>query len=180
MFYKPLLAQEIKIVITYEVEFKKISANRMTREIAQHLVASGERFAIIGHTDEGIHIIDRRPLLEKINHPIKKTRGVIYMLGADQYVVTAEKLAQLREGLPAKGYDYRQDQVQDVATVAEFLARYYRPERYTGRNQIKGWENYSAGLLASYEREFENNGFVFISHHDSITGQVVAFFGPAG
>lgn len=93
MFYKPLLAQENNNVIT--VEFKKISAT-LTREKAQEIVASGERFAIVGTTDEGIHIIDRRPLLEKINQPIRKRAGVIYMLGSDQYVVTAEKLAQLR------------------------------------------------------------------------------------
>jgi len=57
-------------------------------------------------------------------------------------------------------------------SVADFLARYYKPARYTGRG-----ENYAAGLLASYEKEFAEKGVTFISCHDSVTGDYVSFFG---
>lgn len=67
--------------------------------------------------------------------------------------------------------DFRQYQVNDVETVEAFLNRYYRPDRYTGRG-----DDYAASLLASYRHEFVERGFVFISHHDSVTGRTVAFF----
>jgi len=66
---------------------------------------------------------------------------------------------------------FRQYQATDVKTVEEFLARYYKPERYTGRE-----EKYAASLLSSYQQEAESQGWVFISRHDSVTGRVVAFF----
>lgn len=61
--------------------------------------------------------------------------------------------------------------VADVASVEDFLARYYRPERYTGRG-----EQYATGLLASYRRELNERGHVFISRHDSVTARVVSYF----
>ena len=57
-------------------------------------------------------------------------------------------------------------------SVADFLDRFYRPDRYRGRG-----EEYAAVLLASHIRDFEANGYDIISRHDSVTGQVVAFFG---
>jgi hypothetical protein len=56
--------------------------------------------------------------------------------------------------------------------VADFLARYYKRSRYTGRG-----DEYAACLLKSYTEEFEKYGFCFISHHDSNTGEVTAFYG---
>lgn len=67
---------------------------------------------------------------------------------------------------------FRQYTVTDVATVAEFLRRYYKPDRYTGRGA-----EYAAVLLASHQADFDRDGFDIISHHDSVTGQVVAFYG---
>jgi hypothetical protein len=59
----------------------------------------------------------------------------------------------------------------EAASVAEFLDRYYRPERYKGQG-----EEYAAVLLASHEKDFRENGYDIISHHDSVTGKVVAIF----
>ena len=67
---------------------------------------------------------------------------------------------------------FRQYQVQ-AASVEDFLARYYKPGRYTGRG-----EEYAAGLLSSYQEEFDEKGWTFISHHDSVTGRVVSYYGP--
>jgi len=57
-------------------------------------------------------------------------------------------------------------------SVDDFLNRYYKRDRYTGRGP-----EYAACLLKSYTEEFEEYGFCFISHHDSNTGEVVAFYG---
>jgi hypothetical protein len=67
---------------------------------------------------------------------------------------------------------FKKYRVTDVATVEEFLARYYKRDRYTGRGN-----EYAAILLESHTRDFETNGFDIISHHDSNTGEVVSFYG---
>jgi hypothetical protein len=56
--------------------------------------------------------------------------------------------------------------------VADFLDRYYRQERYTGRGN-----DYAASLLACYKEEYRRNGYIFISRHDSVTGRVVSWDG---
>ena len=60
----------------------------------------------------------------------------------------------------------------EADSVADFLARYYKPERYTGRG-----EDYAACLLASHKRHLAEEGYDFIIHHDSITGRIVSFYG---
>lgn len=57
-------------------------------------------------------------------------------------------------------------------SVANFLDHYYKPDRYRGRGP-----EYAATLLASHEADFARDGFDLISHHDSVTGKTVAFFG---
>lgn len=52
-----------------------------------------------------------------------------------------------------------------ASSVSNFLDTYYKKSRYTD------------SLLKSYEVEFKKNGFVFISKHDSSTGEVVSWFG---
>jgi len=62
----------------------------------------------------------------------------------------------------------------ECLSVEDFLERYYKPQRYHGRGA-----EYAAELLKDYKRKFEKNGFVFISHHDSVTGRVVSYFRKA-
>jgi len=49
---------------------------------------------------------------------------------------------------------FENDRVK-AADVADFLARYYRPDRYHGRG-----EEYAAALLASHQRHFDEYGGV--------------------
>jgi len=56
-------------------------------------------------------------------------------------------------------------------SIDDFLARYYKPDRYTGRGA-----EYAAALLESHRQDFEHYGYDIISRHDSVTGQVVAYF----
>jgi hypothetical protein len=66
---------------------------------------------------------------------------------------------------------WRPYQVQ-AASVDDFLARYYKPERYGGRG-----EEYATILRESHQADFERDGFDIISRHDSVTGQMVAYLG---
>lgn len=60
----------------------------------------------------------------------------------------------------------------EATSVIDFLEKYYKKDRYTGRGA-----EYAAALLASHEKDFREYGYDIISHHDSVTGEVVAFFG---
>ncbi len=62
--------------------------------------------------------------------------------------------------------------VHDVSTVKDFLDKYYRTERYAGCGEV-----YAQGFLKSYQKEYTDEGIVWISKHDSITGKVVSFIG---
>lgn len=57
-----------------------------------------------------------------------------------------------------------------ATSLEDFMSRYYKLDRYTGRG-----EEYAAGLLSSYQVELEQNGIVFITHHDSVTGECVSY-----
>ena len=67
---------------------------------------------------------------------------------------------------------WRGCRVTDVKSVSEFLDRYYKPDRYTSRGP-----KYAAVLLESHEKDFKDLGVDWISHHDSITGRDVSFYG---
>ena len=64
-----------------------------------------------------------------------------------------------------KKYQVKADSVED------FLHRYYKPIRYTGRGA-----DYAAILLESYRNDVNKQGFCIISHHDNVTGEVVAYY----
>jgi hypothetical protein len=92
--------------------------------------------------------------------------------GHDMYGREVEVAITPSVGKEAHAYEkYR----VEAASVEDFLDRYYKPERFRGRG-----EDYAASLLASYTADLERDGYVIVSHHDSITGRVVAFFGPKG
>ena len=68
---------------------------------------------------------------------------------------------------------FKSCKVTDVKTVAEFLDRYFRKDRYTGRGK-----EHAALILARHEEGFELWDVDWISRHDSVTGKVVSFYGP--
>lgn len=59
----------------------------------------------------------------------------------------------------------------EAKDVADFLTRFYKPSRYTERE-----DEYARDLLASYENDFQNHGWCLISRHDSRTGEFVSFY----
>ena len=66
---------------------------------------------------------------------------------------------------------FKDKAVKDCDSVVDFLNKYYKPERFTGRG-----EEYAKNLIASYEKDVKNDGCTIISHHDSKTGEVVAYY----
>ena len=63
----------------------------------------------------------------------------------------------------------------EATSVADFIGRFYKTDRYTGQNKTTGWDDdYAAGLLAMYETAFTKDGYVSIGEHDSITGRIVS------
>lgn len=46
-----------------------------------------------------------------------------------------------------------------------------------GKTPAGRGEEYAAHLLASHEEHLAEEGYDFITHHDSITGRVVSFYG---
>jgi D-tyrosyl-tRNA(Tyr) deacylase len=60
----------------------------------------------------------------------------------------------------------------EADSVEDFLKKYYKASRYTEQG-----EQYAASLLESYKADFESDGFVFVSRHDSRSGEVVSFYG---
>lgn len=65
---------------------------------------------------------------------------------------------------------FRKYQVKNCKTIEEFLEKYYKHERYQGRG-----EKYAESLLNNHKEVFLQEGVDWISHHDSVTGQVVSF-----
>lgn len=62
--------------------------------------------------------------------------------------------------------------ITDVTTVADFLDKYYKHDRYKGRGT-----EYAKKLLESFEKEFSEDGETFISCHDSVLGHMTGMKG---
>jgi hypothetical protein len=58
-------------------------------------------------------------------------------------------------------------------SIDDFINKYYKPSRLTAQ----GYPDYEQILKASHNQDFLEHGFDIISHHDSRTGEVVAYFG---
>jgi hypothetical protein len=56
-----------------------------------------------------------------------------------------------------------QMRVVEASSVENYLDRYYKPSRRTDT------------LLAFYEEELEEFGYVCTSHHDNVTGEFIAW-----
>lgn len=63
----------------------------------------------------------------------------------------------------------------EATSIEDFMLRYYRPERYHGRDDWFKDVVYSDVLLASHRKHLEERGWDIISLHDSVTGKVVCY-----
>ena len=62
----------------------------------------------------------------------------------------------------------------DVCNIEEFLNKYYRRDRYTGRGL-----DYASAVLQSHQESLNHFGHTLISRHDSVLGQAVWFYKEA-
>ena len=58
-------------------------------------------------------------------------------------------------------------------SIEDFLNRYYKHDRFRGQG-----DKYARELIKSHQSDFEEDGYDIISHHDSVTGRIVAYYGP--
>lgn len=63
--------------------------------------------------------------------------------------------------------------VSDCKTLEEWADKYRKPDRYKMRDSYL--PGYSKAVLQSHKEDLVKYGITWISDHDSITGQIVAF-----
>ncbi|MCK4328772.1 hypothetical protein KAX02_02910 [candidate division WOR-3 bacterium] len=61
-------------------------------------------------------------------------------------------------------------QIVKAKSVEDYLNRYYKRDRYTGRGK-----EYAQSVLVSYQEEYARRGYVVTSHHDNTTGELIAW-----
>ena len=66
---------------------------------------------------------------------------------------------------------FRKYEVQ-ASTVEDFLQRFTKRDRHEGRGP-----DYVAARIASHKEELKKYGYTFITHHSSVTGETVAYYG---
>jgi hypothetical protein len=59
----------------------------------------------------------------------------------------------------------------EAKSVEEFCLEYYKHKKLHNRG-----ESYIRIIIESKIKELKENGFTFISHHDSKTGEIVSFY----
>jgi hypothetical protein len=69
-------------------------------------------------------------------------------------------------------YNFEKYKVNDVKTIEEFLQKYTKYSRHQGRGQ-----EYVDCRIKSHKDDLVKYGYTFITHHDSVTGEVVSFYG---
>lgn len=60
--------------------------------------------------------------------------------------------------------------VVKAKSVEDYLDKYYKKSRYKERGK-----EYEKVLLKSYKEEFARRGFVCTSHHENVTGEMIAW-----
>jgi len=60
--------------------------------------------------------------------------------------------------------------IVQATSIQDYLDKYYKRDRYTGRG-----EEYAKVLLTSYQEEYAARGYICTSHHDNVTGEMIAW-----
>lgn len=68
-------------------------------------------------------------------------------------------------------YDVFKKYRVSASSIEDFRQRYTKPDRYAQRDP-----EYVAAVLQSAREDLDKYGFSIISSHDSITGEVVAYY----
>jgi hypothetical protein len=71
----------------------------------------------------------------------------------------------------SKQYETFKKYQVDAENVEDFLERYTKRDRHL----VRGKE-YVQARIESHEKDLEKYGFTFITSHDSVTGDIVAYY----
>jgi len=66
---------------------------------------------------------------------------------------------------------YRKYEVK-AESIEDFLNRYTKPSRNEQRSS-----DYQEARIKSHTEDLEKYGYTFITHHDSVTGECVSYYG---
>ncbi len=76
-------------------------------------------------------------------------------------------------------YEHFKKYTVEAISVEDFCERYYKPRAYhdrTGPNWDYDGQNYKDVVINSHKENINEYGYTYITHHDSITGQTVAYY----
>lgn len=59
----------------------------------------------------------------------------------------------------------------EASSLKEFLQRYTKHKQHEGRGQ-----EYVKARIESHNKDLEKYGYTFITHHDSVTGEIVSYY----
>lgn len=65
---------------------------------------------------------------------------------------------------------FKKYQVEAVS-LENFLEQYTKRDRHSARGK-----EYAQTRIESHQKDLEKYGFTFITHHDSVTGEIVAYY----
>ena len=68
-------------------------------------------------------------------------------------------------------YDTFKKYAVNADSLEEFLEKYTKHERHAGRGS-----EYVAVRIKSHQEDIDKSGFTFITHHDSKSGETVAYY----
>ena len=68
-------------------------------------------------------------------------------------------------------YDLYKSYKVKAKSLEDFLNRYYKSERFTERGN-----EYVQAVIASHKKDLNKYGYTIVSHHDNVTGKVVAYY----
>lgn len=76
------------------------------------------------------------------------------------------------EGIKWNGYDAFKEYEVQAESVEDFLERYTKPQRHNGRG-----EEYEKARIKSYSEQLKKDGYTIMSKHESVTGEIVSYYG---
>lgn len=68
-------------------------------------------------------------------------------------------------------YEAFKEHAVPAESVADFLERYTKPKQHRGRG-----EDYVQARIEAHTEHVKRFGYTIITHHDSVTGDIVAYY----
>ena len=73
--------------------------------------------------------------------------------------------------MKTRSYELFKKYAVEANSIEDFLERYTKPSRHWERGA-----EYVAARIKSHQEDIEKEGFTFITHHDSKSGETVAYY----